>query len=83
MAIDSGVASRCIRRARHRCLFSQRLFERAGLIVIAYPVDFQGEASRHLSVMDFVPSAGAFKATEMAWRKIIGRVYYELNPNTP
>jgi len=57
-------------------LFSQRLFERAGLTVMAYPVDFQVGASRHLSVMDFVPSAGAFKATEMAWRETIGRVYY-------
>ncbi len=56
---------------------AQRLFERAGLTVIAYPVDFQVQASRHLSVMDFVPSARAFKATEMAWRETIGRVYYE------
>ncbi len=56
---------------------AQRLFERAGLIVMAYPVDFQVQASRHLSVMDFVPSAGAFQATEMASRETIGRVYYE------
>ena len=56
---------------------AQRLFERAGLIVIAYPVDFQVEASRTLSVLDFVPSAKEFKATEMAWRENIGRVYYE------
>jgi len=49
---------------------------------MAYPVDFQGEASRNLSVMDFVPSAGAFKATEMAWRETIGRVYYEFNLET-
>jgi hypothetical protein len=28
--------------------------------------------------MDFVPSARAFKATEMAWRETIGRVYYEI-----
>ncbi len=53
------------------------LFERAGLTVMAYPVDFQVQASRHLSVMDFVPSAQAFKATEMAWREAIGRAYYE------
>ncbi len=56
---------------------AQRLHERAGLTVIAYPVDFQVEATRNLSVMDFVPSAGAFKASEMAWRETIGRVYYE------
>ena len=55
---------------------AQRLFERAGLTVMAYPVDFQGEATRNLSVMDFVPSARAFKKTEMASRETIGRVYY-------
>jgi uncharacterized SAM-binding protein YcdF (DUF218 family) len=55
---------------------AQRLFERAGLTVIAYPVDFQVQATRNLSVMDFVPSARAFKKTEMAWRETIGRVYY-------
>ncbi len=52
------------------------LFERAGLTVMAYPVDFQVQASRNLGVMDFVPSAGAFQATEMASRETIGRVYY-------
>ncbi len=57
---------------------AQRLFERAGLTVIAYPVDFQVNTSRTLSVMDFVPSARAFKKTEMAWRESIGRVYYWL-----
>ena len=55
---------------------AQRLFESAGLTVIAYPVDFQVQASRTLSVMDFVPSAQAFKKTEMAWQETIGRVYY-------
>ncbi len=43
---------------------------------MAYPVDFQVQASRNLGVMDFVPSAGAFQATEMASRETIGRVYY-------
>ncbi len=57
---------------------AQRLFERAGLTVIAYPVDFQVQTSRNLSVMDFVPSASAFQKTEMAWRETIGRAYYEI-----
>jgi len=37
----------------------------------------RAEATRNLSVMDFVPRARAFQATEMAWRETIGRVYYE------
>ncbi len=49
-----------------------------------YPVDFQGEATRNLSVIDFVPSAGAFKATEMASRETIRRVYYGIQgPRKP
>jgi uncharacterized SAM-binding protein YcdF (DUF218 family) len=58
---------------------AQSLFESAGLTVIAYPVDFQTQASRRLSVMDFLPSARAFQKTEMAWREFIGRVYYKFN----
>ena len=56
---------------------AQRLFERAGLTVMAYPVDFQVSAGRTLNVIDFLPTAEAFKTTEMAWRETIGRVYYE------
>lgn len=56
---------------------AQRLFERAGLTVIAYPVDFQVSAGRTLNVIDFLPTAEAFKKTERAWRETIGRVYYE------
>ena len=57
---------------------AKRLFERAGLTVIAFPVDFQvEESSRTFSVMGFLPSAGAFKSTEMAWRETIGRAYYK------
>ena len=62
----------------HHMPRAQHLFERAGLTVFAYPVDFRAEALRHLSVMDFVPNARAFQKTEMAWREIIGRVYYEI-----
>ena len=55
----------------------QSLFERAGLTVMAYPVDFRVSAGLTLSVIDFLPTAEAFKQTENAWRETIGRVYYE------
>ncbi len=57
---------------------AQRLFERAGLAVIAYPVDFQSQALRNLSIIDFVPSAAALQKTEMAWREVIGRMFYKI-----
>ncbi len=57
---------------------AQRLFERAGLTVTPYPVDFQVQTSRNLSVIDFAPSSAAFQKTEMAFRETIGRVYYQI-----
>ena len=33
---------------------AQRLSERGGLTVIAYPVDIQGEATRNLSVLNYL-----------------------------
>ena len=57
---------------------AQSLFERAGLTVIAYPVDFQSKALRNLSRIDFVPSAGALQKSEMAWRESIGRMFYKI-----
>jgi len=57
---------------------AQILFERVGLKVIAYPVEFHALASSRLSVINFLPNAGAFQKTEMAWREILGRLYYEI-----
>lgn len=55
---------------------AQRLFERAGLKVSPFPVDFKVSAGGVLGVMDFLPSAGAMVRTEMAWREAYGRLYY-------
>lgn len=55
---------------------AQRLFERAGLKVAPFPVDFKVSAGVELGVLDFLPSAGAMARTEMAWREMYGRLYY-------
>lgn len=55
---------------------SQHLFERAGITVIPYPVDFYADLSQPLSILDVLPEADAFQQTERAWRELIGRVYY-------
>jgi uncharacterized SAM-binding protein YcdF (DUF218 family) len=55
---------------------ARRLFERAGMSVIPFPVDFQVSAGRTVNVLDFLPAAGALAQTEMAMREWYGRLYY-------
>ncbi|WP_211296970.1 YdcF family protein [Malikia spinosa] len=55
---------------------AQRLFEQAGLTVQPYPVDFKVSASDSFTAMNLLPSAGAWRSTEMAWRELLGRAYY-------
>jgi uncharacterized SAM-binding protein YcdF (DUF218 family) len=55
---------------------AQQLFEREGLRVTPFPVDFQVPVRTGVGVLDFVPSAVAVGHTEMAWREMYGRLYY-------
>ena len=55
---------------------AQRLFEQVGLEVLPYPVDFKVSTRNRFTGMDLLPSAGAWRYTEMAWRELLGRVYY-------
>jgi len=57
---------------------SLRLFADAGLQPTGYPVDFEVNAAKRLGVIDFVPTANAFRRTEQAWRELLGRAYYAL-----
>lgn len=59
---------------------AQLLFEQAGLVVIAFPVDFAGTGSSTASVLDFVPTAGALAQTQVALRELYGRLYYRFKP---
>lgn len=55
---------------------SVMLFERAGLEVIPYYVDFQVAVGKKWSVLDFIPQGGSLKQTEMALREVYGYLYY-------
>jgi uncharacterized SAM-binding protein YcdF (DUF218 family) len=57
-------------------LRARRLFERAGMSVIPFPVDFKVSAGRTVSVLDFLPTAGALQETELALREGYGRLFY-------
>lgn len=56
------------------------LFERAGLAVSVFPVDFAGTGGGAVGVMDVVPTAGALAQTQMAVRELYGRLYYRFKP---
>ena len=55
---------------------AKALFERAGMTVIPFPVDFKVAAGRSITVLDFLPTAGAMAQTEMAMREGYGLLYY-------
>lgn len=57
---------------------AQWLFERAGLQVIPFPVDFQVAEGGGLSGIDLLPGAGALNQTERALRELYGRFFYSL-----
>lgn len=56
---------------------AQFIFEQAGLEVIPFPVDFKTHQSANpLTVMHFLPSAGALDKFSQTIREYIGRIYY-------
>ena len=59
---------------------AQELFERAGLAVTAFPVDFRVPSQRTLGMIDFLPSPGALGETQTAIRELYGRVFYRVIP---
>jgi len=56
------------------------LFEKAGLEVVPFPVDFRSSSAPALSFLKFLPNAGSLNASETAIRELYGRVYYRLKP---
>lgn len=56
---------------------AKALFENAGLTVFPYPVDFR-VATCTLTLMDFLPNAGALSQTDAAVHEFAGIVFYKL-----
>ena len=57
---------------------SVALFEREGLRVTPFPVDFRQDAARRHHLLDLLPSGRALGATETALRELYGRVVYRV-----
>lgn len=56
---------------------AQRLFERVGFTVQAFPVDFKIEVAA-FTPMDVLPNTRALMLTDIALRELLGRLYYWL-----
>lgn len=59
---------------------ARRIFEKAGIEVVSFPVDFRRQAPMPASLMDLVPNSGALAVSETAIRELYGRWYYQLKP---
>ena len=57
---------------------ARRLFEKQGLIVIPYRVDFKSLTTDSLTFMDYLPNAESLAKTEIGLRELMGRLYYWL-----
>lgn len=55
---------------------AQHLFEKQGLEVMPYKVDFKTPPKATYFLIDFLPTAKALHQTEVAFRELLGRLYY-------
>jgi uncharacterized SAM-binding protein YcdF (DUF218 family) len=56
---------------------AEKVFEAAGISTEPFAVDFLSGASKP-TIMNFIPSAGAFNNSSFFMRELIGRLYYNL-----
>lgn len=54
------------------------LFRRAGIDCQPFPVDFRLDRTRRLTLLDFVPNAGAWQSTETALRELYGYAFHRI-----
>ncbi len=55
---------------------AMRLFKKAGVELVPFPVDFRALPNRALPYLDWIPSAGALGKTELALRECYGMAFY-------
>lgn len=59
---------------------AKSLFEREGLAVLPFAVDFKSPPTWEIYISDFFPTTAALEACDKAIREIYGRVYYRVKP---
>jgi hypothetical protein len=55
-----------------------RLFRKAGVDCVFFPVDFRFDRQRGTAAVDFLPGADALGNTETTLREIYGNLYYRI-----
>jgi uncharacterized SAM-binding protein YcdF (DUF218 family) len=55
-----------------------RLFQKAGIHFVPFPVDYQMDPNERLTLLDFLPRGEALQKTESAIRELYGALYYAL-----
>lgn len=55
---------------------AMRLFKKAGVEILPFPVDYRGTANRFLPYLDWIPNAGSLQKTELALRECYGMAFY-------
>ncbi len=57
---------------------AKRLFQKQGFVVVLYKVDFKTSRKSIIKVTDYLPKTKNLELTEIAIRKLFGRIYYLL-----
>jgi len=59
-------------------LRAKRLFEKQGINVIPYKVDYKSHGNGLTTIIDFLPNANSLARTENGFRELLGRLFYFL-----
>jgi uncharacterized SAM-binding protein YcdF (DUF218 family) len=54
------------------------LFERSGVVIDPFPVDFRFAAAEGFSIFDFIPNGASLSNTESVLREVYGNIYYRI-----
>jgi uncharacterized SAM-binding protein YcdF (DUF218 family) len=58
---------------------AKRRFERLGIKVIPYKVDYRVSRNSKLTIMDIMPTVNFVEKTEIGLRELLGRLFYLIN----
>ena len=57
---------------------AKMLFEKQGINVIPYKVDYNGQSNKLTTIIDFFPTANSLAKVESGFRELLGRLFYSL-----
>ena len=57
---------------------AKRLFEKQGINVIPYKVDYNSQNNKLITIIDFLPTANSLAKTESGFRELLGRLFYSI-----